>query len=74
MPKMDATAELDRMERKIRSEEAQAAALVELGTDSLDSQFAELETDAGVEDELAALRAKVKGTPATSGAVAPPSA
>ena len=61
MPKMDAASELDRMERKIRGEEAKASALAELGNDSLESQFAELEEDAGVEDELAALKAKVKG-------------
>jgi phage shock protein A len=61
LPKMDAASELDRMERKIRGEEAKASALAELGNDSLESQFDELEEDAGVEDELAALKAKVKG-------------
>jgi phage shock protein A len=61
LPRMDATAEIERFERRIRGEEARAEALAELGTDSLDSQFAELERDAGVEDELAALKAKVKG-------------
>lgn len=65
MPRVDAAAELDRMDRKIRSEESRAAAYEELGNDSLDSQFAELERDAGVEDELAALKAKVRG-PETS--------
>lgn len=61
MPRMDSAAELDRMERRIRGEESHAAAIEELGADSLDSQFAELERDAGVEDELAALKAKVQG-------------
>ncbi|MCC6627147.1 MAG: PspA/IM30 family protein [Chloroflexi bacterium] len=71
LPKMDATSELDRMERKIRGEEAKAEALAELGTDSLDAQFAELERDAGVDDELAALKARVKGTPASTATVPP---
>jgi phage shock protein A len=61
LPRVDAAGELDRMERKIRGEEAKAAALEELGTDSLESQFDELEGDAGVEDELAALKAKIRG-------------
>jgi phage shock protein A len=64
MPRMDATAEIDRFERRIRGEEAKAEALTELGTDSLESQFDALERDAGVEDELAALKAKVQGTAA----------
>jgi phage shock protein A len=68
LPRIDAAAELDRMERKIRGEEAKASALEELGNDSLDSQFADLEADAGVEDELAALKAKLqqKDAPAAS--------
>lgn len=70
MPRIDASAELDRMERKIRGEEARAAAYEELGDDSLDSQFAELERDAGVEDELAALKAKVRGPETSQGAPA----
>lgn len=70
MPKMDAAAELDRMERKIRGEEAKAAALEELGADSLESQFDALERDSGVEDELAALKAKVKGGSASAATTA----
>jgi phage shock protein A len=66
LPRLDAAGELDRMERKIRGEEAKASALEELGRDSLDSQLAELERDAGVEDELAALKAKVKGGDSTA--------
>jgi phage shock protein A len=76
LPKIDAASELDRMERKIRGEEARAAAHVELQGESLDSQFAELEQDAEVEDELAALKAKVRGESAagsttTSGSSTP---
>jgi phage shock protein A len=66
MPKMDASSEIDRFERRIRSEEAKASALAELGNDSLESQFDELERDSGVEDELAALKAKVKGGGSTT--------
>jgi phage shock protein A len=66
MPKMDASSEIDRFERRIRSEEAKASALAELGNDSLESQFDELERDSGVEDELAALKAKVKGDSSTT--------
>lgn len=60
LPKLDAASEIDRFDRKIRSEEARAEALEELGQDSLESQFADLEADAGVEDELAAIKARVK--------------
>jgi phage shock protein A len=61
LPRVDAAGELDRMERKIRGVVAKAAALEALGTVSLESQFDELEGDAGVEDELAALKAKIRG-------------
>jgi len=77
LPRLDAAGELDRMERKIRGEEARAAALEELGRDSLESQLAELESGADVEDELAALKARVQGAsisgPANAPALAPPS-
>lgn len=54
---LDASAELDRMERKIRSNEAQAAAYQELGDNSLDTQFAELDYDVDIEQELERLKA-----------------
>jgi phage shock protein A len=53
---LDPTSELDRMERKIRSSEAHAAALAELGDESFDAQFRELDYDVEVENELAALK------------------
>lgn len=53
---MDPTADLDRMERKIRGTEAKAAALTEMGDDSLDAQFRELDYDVDIESELAALK------------------
>lgn len=53
---MDPTNELERMERRIRSEEAQAAALGELATTGWDAQFDELDYDVEIEEELAALK------------------
>lgn len=53
---MDPTADLDRMERKIRGSEARAAALTEMGDESLDAQFRELDYDVDIESELAALK------------------
>lgn len=53
---MDATSELDRMERKIRSNESQAAALTEMGESSMDAQFRELDYDVDIETELEALK------------------
>ncbi len=53
---MDPSADLERMERKIRSREAQAAAMVEMGSDTLDAQFMELD-DPDIEAELALLKA-----------------
>lgn len=52
----DPTSELDRMERKIRGQEAQAAAITEMSEDSFDAQFHELDYDDDVERELAALK------------------
>jgi phage shock protein A len=53
---LDAGAELDRMERKIRTNESQAEALTEMGTDSFDAQFRELDYDVDIETELEALK------------------
>jgi phage shock protein A len=60
---MDPTADLDRMERKIRGSEAKAAALTEMGDESLDAQFRELDYDVEIESELAMLKG---GTTATA--------
>lgn len=59
LPELSAANELDRMERKIRSQEAQADAMVEMEESSIEWQFAELETDSDVENELAALKASL---------------
>ena len=56
---LDPSSELDRMERKIRSEEAHAMAALEVGEESFDSQFEALEAESDVEDELEALKASL---------------
>jgi phage shock protein A len=59
----DPSADLDRIERKIRGTESWAEATIEMHDDSLDTQFAELDYDTDVEDELAQLKASVGKTP-----------
>lgn len=53
---MDPSADLERMERRIRSREAQAAAMVEMNSETLDAQFLELD-DPDIEAELELLKA-----------------
>jgi phage shock protein A len=53
---LDPSADLERMERKIRGTEARAAAMVEMGDESFDAQFRELDYDSDIEAELAALK------------------
>ncbi len=53
---MDPTTDLDRMERKIRGQEAQTAAMLEMQDDSIDAQFAELDYDSDIESRLVALK------------------
>ena len=53
---MDPTSELDRMERRIRGTESRAAALTEMGDESFDAQFRELDMDTDIEAELQALK------------------
>lgn len=53
---LDPSSELDRMERKIRSTEAEAAAIGEMHDTSFDAQFAELDYDLEIEKELEALK------------------
>jgi phage shock protein A len=61
LPDMSAMGELERMEKRIITEEARADAMQELEQDNVEWQFAELETDADVEDELLALKARISG-------------
>ncbi|MBA3416536.1 MAG: PspA/IM30 family protein [Chloroflexia bacterium] len=61
---LDPASDLERMERKIRSTEAQAAATLEMGDESYEAQFRELDMDDDIESELAALKAGTgDGTP-----------
>ena len=58
---MDPTSELSRYEEKVRRSEAQVMGQQELASSSLESQFAELETDSSaveIEARLAALKNK----------------
>ncbi|MGI8405991.1 MAG: PspA/IM30 family protein [Thermomicrobiales bacterium] len=82
---LDASSELDRMERKIRSNESQAAAYNELEDTSLDAQFRDLDYDVDIEKELEALKggssavagtlsAQTASTPSTADDSASPAA
>lgn len=61
---LDVSSELDRMERKIRGTESEAAALADLESESMDAQFRELDYDVDIERELEALKG---GSSAVSG-------
>ena len=67
---MDPTADLQRMERKIRSQEAHAVAMAEMADDSFDTQFHELDYDVDVENELAAIKSGLGQDPAIEGQLA----
>ena len=54
-----ATAAFERMEEKVLMQEARAGAAGELAGADLESQFAQLESSSGVDDELAALKAQM---------------
>jgi phage shock protein A len=59
---VDYGAELERMERRIVSEEARAEAETEMADESIEDQFAELEQDDDLQTELEQLKARVGGT------------
>ncbi len=56
---MDPSAELGRMEERIRLEEARAEAHAELQGESIEDEFAALSADSEVEGQLAALKAQL---------------
>jgi phage shock protein A len=58
LPGLDSQSELARMERRIRSEESKTSALREMQGSNLEFQFAELDRDDQIEDELAALKSR----------------
>ena len=67
LPTSDSAAEFERFERRIRTSEAKASASAELADLDRHDDFAALDRDLGVEDELAALKAKRGGgTPAAT--------
>lgn len=61
LPQANAASEFERFEKRIRSTEAKAAASVELAELGNEDEFAALDQDFGVEDDLAALKAKHSG-------------
>ncbi len=61
-----AAAAFERMEEKVLMQEARGQAAGELAGSDLESQFAQLESGSGVDDELAALKAQMSLGPATS--------
>ena len=73
LPQTDTAGEFERFERRVRSTEARAAATAEVGALGLDDDFAALERDAGLDDELAALKSRRPGAGAGSQQGAPTS-
>lgn len=65
LPSSGASSEFERFERRIRTTEARAAASAELADLDNDDDFAALDRDLGVEDELAALKANRPGAGAS---------
>ena len=64
----DALARYERMERKVDELEAHVESFdLGSGGDSLENQFAELEATDAVEDELAALKARINKPKAANG-------
>lgn len=58
---LEPSEELERMERRIRSNESRALAEQELASSTLDVQFKALDSDVEVEDDLMKLKARVQG-------------
>ncbi len=71
LPQSDTAQEFERFERRIRSSEARAAATQELAEVGLEDDFAALDRDLGVEDELQALKARKSGDQSTAPATSP---
>lgn len=58
---LDASSELDRMERRIRATESEALAVGEMQSESFDEQFRELDYDIDIEKDLEALKSGHSG-------------
>jgi phage shock protein A len=74
LPNGNASSEFERFERRIRTSEAKAAASAEMADLDNEDEFAALDKDFGVEDELAALKSKRPGGGATAAPAAQSSA
>lgn len=61
LPHANAASEFERFEKRIRTSEAKAAATTELAELDQEDDFAALDKDFGVEDDLAALKSKQGG-------------
>ncbi|MGI8915570.1 MAG: PspA/IM30 family protein [Chloroflexota bacterium] len=59
-----AMASFSRMEEKVSDQEARAKASIEMDSDSFEDRFAALEQGDAVDEQLAALKAKMGGSPA----------
>ncbi|MFN3927610.1 MAG: PspA/IM30 family protein [Pseudanabaenaceae cyanobacterium] len=66
-----AAATFERMEERVMMAEAKASAASELGMDNLESQFAQLEAGSGVDDELAAMKARMLAANSPAGSLPP---
>lgn len=66
LPHANAASEFERFERRIRTTEAKAAASTEMSELGHEDDFAALDHDFGVEDELAALKSKHSGNSTTT--------
>ena len=71
LPNGNASSEFERFERKIRTTEAKAAASTEMAELGHDDEFAQLDHNFGVEDELAALKSKHAGNEPTQQVATP---
>ena len=61
MGRSNAATEFERMEERVSMQEARAKAAAELEGDTLEAQFAALEHDSSLDDDLAALKARRQG-------------
>jgi phage shock protein A len=66
-----AMAAFERMEDKVMQLEAESESAAELGGVGIENQFAQLEAGSGIDDELAAMKAQLTGTPSTPEALPP---
>jgi len=66
-----ASATFERMEERVLMAEAKASSTAELLSDNLESQFAQLESGSGVDDELLAMKARMLAASSPAGSLPP---